>query len=145
MAESVSADDLGAVLYDSIRLVARRLRHAPVPGEPSLPERSVLSRLDRSGPATAAELARAEQITPQAIGTTLSSLEDRCLVRRRPDPHDRRRVLVSLTDDGLDMLRRKQDARARQLATALEQHFTAAELETLKAAAPLIERLAESI
>ncbi|GAA1908227.1 MarR family winged helix-turn-helix transcriptional regulator [Streptantibioticus ferralitis] len=145
MAQSANADDLGAVLYDGIRLMARRLRHASTPGELSLPERSALSRLNRGGPATAAELARAEQITPQAMGTTLSGLEGRGLVRRNPDPHDRRRVLVSLTETGLGMLRRKHDARARQVATALEQHFTKAELETLMSAAPLIERLAESI
>ncbi|WP_269858196.1 MarR family winged helix-turn-helix transcriptional regulator [Streptomyces sp. RPT161] len=145
MAQSANVDDLGGALYDGIRLIARRLRHASAPGELSLPERSALARLDRGGPATAAELARAEQITPQAMGTTLSGLEGRGLVQRRPDPRDRRRVLMSLTETGLAMLRRKHDARARQLATALEQHFTAAELETLTAAAPLIERLAESI
>jgi DNA-binding MarR family transcriptional regulator len=145
MAQSPDLDDLSEVLYDGIRLIARRLRQSSIPGEPSLPERSALSRLDRGGPATAAELARAEQITPQAMGTTLSALEERGLVERRPDPRDRRRVVMSLTDAGGELLRRKRGARARQLATALEEGFTTAELETLKAAAPLIERLAESI
>jgi DNA-binding MarR family transcriptional regulator len=145
MAQPPETDELATALYDGIGLVARRLRQAPTPSELSLPERSALSRLDRGGPATAAELARTEQITPQAMGVTLNGLEERGIVERRPDPHDRRRVVMALTEAGAEMLRRKRDARARQLADALDQRFTAAEREALAAAAPLIARLAESI
>jgi DNA-binding MarR family transcriptional regulator len=138
-------DDLAAALQDSISLLARRLRQAPTPGELSLPERSALSRLDRGGPATSAELARAEQITPQAMATTLGALEQRGLVGRRNDPHDGRRIIMSLTEAGRDMLRRKRAVRAQQLSAALAEGFTPEELEVLALAAPLIERLAEGI
>lgn len=138
-------DDLAAALQDGISLLARRLRQAPTPGELTLPERSALSRLDRGGPATPAELARAEQITPQAMATTIGALEQRGLVDRRNDPHDGRRIIMSLTECGREMLRRKRAARAQQLAAALAEGFTAEELEVLALAAPLIERLAEGI
>ena len=91
--------DIGLPIMDGYE-VARRLRQAPTPGELTLPERSALSRLDRGGPATSAELARAEQITPQAMATTLSGLEQRGLVRRQNDPHDGRRIIMSLTESG---------------------------------------------
>jgi DNA-binding MarR family transcriptional regulator len=145
MARKVDADDLAATLFADISLIARRLRQAHAPGELSLPERSALSRLDRGGPATAAELARADQITPQAMGTTLAVLERRGFVERRRDPDDGRRVIMSLTEAGREVVRHKRDASARQLASILAEGFTPAELETLKAAVPLIERLGESI
>jgi DNA-binding MarR family transcriptional regulator len=142
---TVDVNDLGSSLYDSISLIARRLKQAPAPGELTLPERSALSRLDRGGPATAAELARAEQVTPQAVAATLSGLEARGLVERRPDPGDRRRVIMSLTRVGLDMVRHKRDVRAQQFAAGLGERFTPAELDTLAAAASLLQRLAETI
>ena len=56
-----------------------------------------------------AELARLEQITPQAMGNILSGLESRGLVERGADPHDGRRIIMSLTDAGHEMLRHKRD------------------------------------
>ncbi|WP_236792615.1 MarR family winged helix-turn-helix transcriptional regulator [Amycolatopsis sp. GM8] len=138
-------DELAARLYGGMGLTARRLRQLHAPGDLTLPERAVLARLDRGGPATAAELARAEQITPQAMGTTLGGLEERGFVERRADPHDGRRIILSLTRSGREVLRHKRDARVRQFAKALSEHFTPAELEALRTVAPLIERLAEHL
>jgi DNA-binding MarR family transcriptional regulator len=145
MVQRPQVDTLAAALYGGVSLLARRLRQLGTPGGLSLPERAALARLDRGGPASAAELARAEQVTPQAMGNTLAGLEGRGLVRRRPDPDDRRRVSTSLTETGHDMLHHRRDDRSRQLAAALGDGFTAAELKTLRAAVPLIERLAENL
>ena len=138
-------DELAVTLYDGLALLARRLRQLPAPGELSLPERAALGRLHRSGPTTAAELARAEQITAQAMGTTVGGLEERGLVERRPDPHDGRRVVLSVTKAGREVLQHKRDTRAQQLAKILDEQFSPAELKALVAAAPLIERLGESL
>ncbi|MEU6479307.1 MarR family transcriptional regulator [Streptomyces sp. NPDC047017] len=143
--EHANTEDLAGALYDAIALVTRRLKQTRVPGGLSLPERSALSRLARSGPASAAELARADQVTAQAMGAVVGGLETSGFVERRPDPRDGRRIIVSLTPAGEDVLRRKRDARGRQLAQVLTAEFTAAELETLRAAAPLLERLGESL
>jgi DNA-binding MarR family transcriptional regulator len=105
---------------------------------------SALARLDRAGSTTPSALARAEQITPQAIGATLSALEQRGLVERRPDPADGRRAVMSLTEAGRRVVHSKRSARTEQLATALSGGFTPEELEVLMAAAPLIGRLGES-
>jgi DNA-binding MarR family transcriptional regulator len=142
---SVDVGDLAAELYEGIALAARRLRQVQVPGELSLPERAALSRLDRGGPATSAELARSEQISPQAMGITLAALEERGFLARRADPRDGRRIILSLTVAGRGELRHKRDAGARRLADVLGTQFTAAELETLAAAAPLIGHLGESV
>jgi DNA-binding MarR family transcriptional regulator len=140
--------DVGAVaaaLQVSIGLLRRRLRQAPVAGELTLPETAALARLDRGGPATSAALARLEQISPQSMGATLGALEARGLIERRPDPQDGRSAVMSLTGAGLQTLRDRRNARAEQLARALAAGFTPEELRQLMTAAPLIERLAQSL
>ena len=138
-------EDVAAALRVSIGLFVRRLRQAPVQGELTLPEISALTRLDRAGAATPGELAKAEQISPQAMGTTVGALEQRGLVERHPDPGDGRRAVMSLTDTGRRAVHDKRTARNEQLAKVLSDGFTRAELQTLLAAAPLIERLGESL
>jgi DNA-binding MarR family transcriptional regulator len=136
---------VAAALYLSVGLFKRRLRQTPAEGELSLPESSALRRLERGGPATVTVLARAEQISVQSMGATLSALEARGLIERHPDPADGRRSVMSVTEAGLAALNDKRNARIAQLARALAAGFTPAELDQLMAAAPLIERLAENI
>jgi DNA-binding MarR family transcriptional regulator len=137
--------DIAAALRVSVGMLLRRLRQVRPDDELTLPESSALARLDRTGPATPGALAKVEQISPQSMGATLAALEARGLIERRPDPADGRRVVLSVTEAGLELLRNKRGARTEQLARALSAGFTAAELRQLAAAAPLLERLAQSI
>ena len=145
MSEDPDVGQVAAALRVSIGLLLRRLRQVQVEGELTLPESSALTRLDRGGPTTPSELAKLEQISPQSMGATLAALEARGLVGRRPDPRDGRRVVLSVTEAGRAVLLDKRNARAEQLAKALSAGFTPAELRQLMAAAPLLERLAQSI
>ena len=145
MSEDPNVGQVAAALRVSIGLLLRRLRQVRVEGELTLPESSALVRLDRGGPTTPSELAKLEQISPQSMGATLAALQARGLVERRPDPQDGRRVVLSVTGAGRDMLLDKRNARAEQLAKALSAGFTPAELRQLMAAAPLLERLAQAI
>ena len=145
MAEDLDVRDVAAALRVSMGLLLRRLRQVGVPGELTVPETSALARLDRNGPATSSELARVEQISPQSMGATLRALEARGLVTRDPDARDGRRILLSVTDAGRQLLRDKRDARTEHLARALAAGFTREELEQLMTAAPLLERLAQGI
>ena len=137
--------EVAGALRVSIGLLLRRMRQVRPDGELSLPETSALARLDRTGPATSSTLAKLDQISPQSMGATLAGLEARGLVRRHPDPEDGRRAVLSLTQAGEQVLRDKRSARVAQLAAALSGAFSPAEVLQLKAAAPLLERLAHSI
>ena len=53
--------------------------------------------------------------------------------------------MLSVTGAGRQVLRDKRNARTEQLAKALAAGFTPAEVRQLAAAAPLLERLAQSI
>jgi DNA-binding MarR family transcriptional regulator len=145
MAEDLDVGEVAAALRVSIGLLLRRMRQSRPEGELTLPESSALTRLDRGGPATASELARLEQISPQSMGATLGALEARGLIERRADPADGRRAVLSVTGAGQQILKDKRNARTEQLARALSSGFTPAELRQLRTAAPLLERLAQSI
>jgi DNA-binding MarR family transcriptional regulator len=138
-------DQMAAALRVSIGLLVRKLRQVAVDGGLTLSETSALARLDRGGPTTPGVLAKQEQISPQSMGATLGALEARGLIERRPDPGDGRRVVISITDAGRELLRSRRNAKVQQLARALAAEFTPAELEQLAAAAPLLERLGQSL
>jgi DNA-binding MarR family transcriptional regulator len=120
----------------------RRVQEAMSEGELTGPQLTALSRLDRQGPATTAELARQVQITPQAMGATVGGLERMGLVRRTADLNDGRRAILTLTEAGREAIQSGRSALVDKLANALAESFTADEIATLDAAAPLIERLA---
>jgi DNA-binding MarR family transcriptional regulator len=145
MSQEPDVSEVAGALRVSIGLLLRRLRQTRGEGELSLPETAALARLDRGGPATPGALAKLEQISPQSMGATIAALETRGLVERRADPGDGRRAVMSLTGAGLQVLRDRRNARTEQLARALSTGFTPAELRQLMAAAPLLERLAQSI
>jgi DNA-binding MarR family transcriptional regulator len=146
MVVAPDVDEIAADLHVSVGMLLRKLRQ--VQGDDSdltLPQTSALARLDRHGPATSSELAKAEQISPQSMGTTLSTLEERGLIVRTADPLDGRRAVLHLSRRGLDVLRRRRGARTNQLSQALSATFSDVELRRLAAAAPLLERLAEAL
>ena len=145
MPEDPGVDDVAAALQMSIGLCIRQLRQMQAQGDLRFPEVSALKRLDRSGPTSVTELAKAEQISVQSMGTTLGALEARGLVERHPHPTDGRRAVLSITKSGTRVLSDKHNGRADQLAKALSIGFSPAELRQLMVAAPLIERLAQSL
>jgi DNA-binding MarR family transcriptional regulator len=145
MPQDPGVDDVAAALQMSIGLCIRQLRRMEGEAELTWPETSALKRLDRSGPTSVTELAKAEQISVQSMGTTLGALEARGLVERHPHPSDGRRSVLSITKSGIRALSDKHNGRAQQLARALSTRFSPAELRQLMVAAPLIERLAQSL
>jgi DNA-binding MarR family transcriptional regulator len=92
---------------------------------------------------TTAALARREQITPQAMGTTIASLEKLGLVARSADAADGRLSILSLTPEGLAAVRLGRNAASDRITAVLEESFTGEETAIIAAAAPLIERLAD--
>jgi DNA-binding MarR family transcriptional regulator len=121
----------------------RRIQEVSAEGELSNPQLTALSRLDRLGPMTTAGLARHEQISPQAMGATIASLEKLGLVARSADAADARRSILTLTPEGREAVRSGRNARVDTITALLEESFADREIEILAAAAPLIQRLAD--
>ena len=133
---AISASELRIVLGQLVR----RLR-----SERSFPiaHASVLSRLDREGPQTTSSLAAAERVRPQSMSQTLAELEADELIARRPDPSDRRQILIELTARGHERLAGDRGRREGWLAAAIEE-LTPDEQQTLIEAVPLLRRLSQT-
>ena len=104
---------------------------------------SVLGRLDRQGAQSVSDLAAVERVRPQSMAQTVAELESEGLVSRRPDPDDRRRALVELTDQGRTTLAADRQ-REGWLAEAIASDMTPDEQRTLREAVELMRRLADS-
>jgi DNA-binding MarR family transcriptional regulator len=106
MPSPVSSDLETAPLASELRVVVgqliRRLRAEQQ--RFSLSQGAVLGRLDREGPQSVSDLAAAERVRPQSMAQTVADLESAGLLDRRPDPDDRRRALVSLTEAGIETI-----------------------------------------
>ena len=126
----------------AIGLLARRVRAAAASHELSWTESAVMARLSREGAATTADLARAEGVKPQSMGTTVAGLEQRGLVERRPHATDGRQMNVQLTAKGEAVRKSAKDAKRTWLAQGMAQ-LTEEERETLFAAGEIIQRLVE--
>jgi len=129
-------------LTQAIGMLVRRIRAASASHELSLTESSVMARLDREGPGTTAELARAERMKPQSMGTTIATLEELGMVERKPHPTDGRQMNIALSAKGLAIRNSSKDARRTWLALVIEQ-LTEEERDTLFKAGEIIKRLAE--
>ena len=126
----------------AIGLLVRRVRAAAASHELSLTEAAVMARLAKDGPATTADLARAESMKPQSMGTTIAALEERGLVERKPHPTDGRQVNIELTAKGAAVRKSAGDLKRTWLAQAITQ-LDEQERETLFKAGEIIRRLVE--
>lgn len=144
MEPSLDAQSIAAGLHLAIGQFTRRVRDS-WSSELSLPERTLLARLDRHGPDTTAALARWEQITPQSVGKTVNGLHERGFIDRAQDPEDGRRSILTINDAGREVLNTGRGSLKERITDALEREFDPEEIELLAAAAPLIDRLSRLI
>src|SRR6202451_4337327 len=126
----------------AIGLLVRRIRAASGSHELSWTESIVMARLAKDGPATTAELARAERMKPQSMGTTIAALEEMGIVERKPHPTDGRQVNIELTAKGVAVRKSAKDAKLTWLAQTIAQ-LDKQDQATLFAAGEIIKRLAE--
>jgi DNA-binding MarR family transcriptional regulator len=129
-------------LIHAVGLLVRRVRAAAASHELSLTESAVMGRLAKEGPATTADLARAEGVKPQSMGTTIAALEEMGMVERKPHPTDGRQVNIDLTSKGVAVRKDTRDAKRTWLAQAIAQ-LDDKDRETLFEAGEIIRRLVQ--
>jgi DNA-binding MarR family transcriptional regulator len=103
----VSRGDQDETLPEAFWAVARQLRQmsretlAPLGITPSQ-SRAVMTLL-RHGTVRLSQLSEHLRIAARSATEVVDGLQDRGLVERLPDPHDRRATLVRLTDQGAEL------------------------------------------
>jgi DNA-binding MarR family transcriptional regulator len=105
---------------------------------------SLLFQIQRNRGIGVRGLAALERMSPAAMSGYVDRLERAGLVRRTPDPKDRRRHGLSVTEEGDRVLRSVKSRRTAWLAARLE-HLDPDELAAIDAAVePLLSLLEES-
>lgn len=143
-------DDQGALdvasrLRACLGPLVRKVRGLREASDLTLGQASMLARIAREGPTTAANLAAVEMIRPQSAAQVVLVLEDRGLVHRSTDPHDSRRMIVAVTPEGAAWVTNTRAVWNERLAAVIGSQFSAAERRRLAAALPLLERLRDVI
>jgi DNA-binding MarR family transcriptional regulator len=136
-AQDLDPDDFATVLAKFTRGSIR----LPTTEKHSFTTLSVLHTLVHKGPMRLTTLKDTEQITQPAITQLVSRLERDGLVERRPDPEDRRAVLVQVTPAGARIVRTRHQDRVRQFSQ-LAEALTAEERRAITAALPALARMA---
>jgi DNA-binding MarR family transcriptional regulator len=135
---------LASELRLSVMRLRRRLAAERHPdNELSIGATAVLGCLFRNGDLTVGELAAQERVQPPSMTRTVNALEAGGYVVRRAHESDGRQVVVVLSEKGRQMLLADRARRDAWLAKRL-RGLSHDERDTLRRAAPILERLANS-
>lgn len=93
---------LGCAARTAGRLAQRHFANDPL----RFPHYVALCWVEHLAPCSQRDLASAMDTDPSDLVTVLGALEEAGLLRREPDPSDRRRNLVGVTDEGAKWLER---------------------------------------
>jgi DNA-binding MarR family transcriptional regulator len=126
-----------------IQMVARRIRSNRSSAELSDSQLGVLFQLEAFGDHSPGDLAAHERVTPPSMNRTLNGLESAGLVARHPADDDARRVRVTLTPAGLELIAETRALRSAWFARQLAG-LTAEDRRALESALPALRGLAQS-
>src|ERR1700757_66143 len=91
-ATTARTHELASQLRVVFGALSRRIRERARLDGLSNPQKAVLLRLEKDGPSTVSDLARAEGVKPQSIGQTVAGLRAAGLIEAAPDPIDGRKT-----------------------------------------------------
>lgn len=140
-AEATQIGELASSVRLSVTRLARILRQQD--GEGLTPSTtSALAMLNRSGPMTLGDLAAREHVAAPTVTRIVEKLQLAGLVTRRVSEHDGRVSYVEITEEGRRLIGDVRSRRTRWLVEHFEG-LSPADVETLRQAAPILERLVE--
>jgi DNA-binding MarR family transcriptional regulator len=131
--------ELASDLRTTITRLIKKLRKESITGQSlSLTERSTIALLDQHKELLPNELAAMEKITTQSMSQILAHLLELGYINRRISIEDKRKSIISLSDDGRAVLSQVRSERDEWLDKALKETCSAEERELLrKAMVPL--------
>jgi len=138
LAES-DVDALATSMRLSITRLARILRHQDG-GDLTPSTTSALATINRHGPLTLGDLAAREHVSAPTVTRIVEKLQQQGLVVRTTSAHDGRVTHASVTEQGRRLIVDARSRRTEWLVDHLGQ-LSPAELQSLAAAAPVLERL----
>ncbi len=122
---------IGMVLKRAEQSMVRAKTAALKPAGLTLAQYVALGELDRRPGVTAAALARACMVTPQAMMVVLKGLEDQGLIARRPHPRHANVLELHLTEPGSEALSAGREY-VEPIERRVAESFAPEELSTLR-------------
>ena len=138
--------DTAALAHDlrlAVMRLSRRLRNQRVDTSVTLTHLAAMSTLKRHGPMSPGELAAHERVQPPSMTRVIAALEEWQLVTRAAHASDRRQVVLTVTPEGRVLVAKARRRRDAWLARRLNE-LTPQERATLRAAAPILEKLSQA-
>jgi DNA-binding MarR family transcriptional regulator len=107
-------DDLADLFWGVARVLRHTTREAFEKWDVTPGQARALGVLTRHGVMRLSELSEHLRIAPRSTTEVVDALEERGLVQRRPDPHDRRATLVAVIERGGRVAEEIRSARRAQ-------------------------------
>ncbi|MBC6108961.1 MarR family winged helix-turn-helix transcriptional regulator [Pedobacter fastidiosus] len=124
------------------RLVRKMRKLSPINTVLSQTERSVLVLLE-SQKYLSAELAVIEKITPQSMGQVLNHLDALNLIEKSISESDKRKIYISISSTGLEMIKQVRHEREEWLAMAIDHACTDQDKKALNNAIVALAKLVD--
>ncbi|NCD71167.1 MarR family winged helix-turn-helix transcriptional regulator [Mucilaginibacter agri] len=135
-------NELASSLRDTASRMHKRLsREVKSADGFSLSERATLSYLYYNGPQFPSDLAAMAMIKAQSMSQIVNHLEELNIIAKTPSEIDKRKVSISLTDFGKQIVEQSRYERDQWLDTAIEDSLSSAEKKTLQEALLLMNKL----
>jgi DNA-binding MarR family transcriptional regulator len=142
---TVSLDaETAARLRAVVGKLARRLNSLARGAGLTPSQLSALGVIARHGPIRLSELAEIENMNPTMVSRVVGALDEAGLVRRKPDPDDRRAGLLEVTPAGRRTHDRLRAERGRALTDGLES-LGQSDVAAVESALPALEALVDAM
>jgi DNA-binding MarR family transcriptional regulator len=138
--ETVDKTELATRFRFALLPLVRQLRHHNI--DLTASQASALATINRDGPLTVGDLAKAEHVSSPMITKIAKGLEEERLVTRTVDPSDKRVTQMAITKEGERRLERSRSRKNAWLARQL-QSLSPEELAAIEAVIPVLERITE--
>jgi DNA-binding MarR family transcriptional regulator len=125
------------------RLIKKLRKESPTGQQLSLTERSTMALLHQHNALLPSELAAMEMITNQSMSQVLNHLFELGYIVREPSQTDKRKVNISLSENGENILSQFRHERDEWLLKAIKAACTSEERLALKAAIGPLTKLVE--
>lgn len=144
--DRVTSEEAAAELGQLFPAIYLRLHRRDAAGaQLSGATRGVMLHLANTGPLTVGELARHLERAQSVISEIVDHLERDGWLERLRDPRDKRRVLVWLSEEGLQALEREREVLQRELVAAAMAAMTSEERTALITGMRALVRAATTI
>ncbi|RFM25627.1 MarR family winged helix-turn-helix transcriptional regulator [Deminuibacter soli] len=133
---------IAAEIRIAVSRILRQFRKQVVNFPVSMTEQTTLALLDQHEKMLPSELAAIERITAQSMSQVLNNLHSLGYIHKEVSTEDKRKIYISLSKTGLEVLNSIRTKRNEWLANAMAKTLTAEEKKVLKQSAAILTRLA---